>query len=59
MLADTNLDEYEVGTTDFDTCFLQTRKFANGNTYVVKLWEPKTDLTEFYDCDGPQYGGYI
>ena len=24
----------------------------------VKLWEPETDLTEFYDCNGPQYGGY-
>ena len=50
------MDKHDSGTTDFDTCFLQTDKFDNGQTHLIRLYEPETESMEYYDVSGPSYG---
>ena len=57
VVADTDLEIHEVGTTDFVTCFLQTKKYTHGRSYLVKLFNPATQEWEYYLCYGPTYGG--
>ena len=53
VVADTDLEIHEVGTTDFVTCFLQTKKYTHGRSYLVKLFNPATQEWEYYLCYGP------